>query len=167
MRSYLADPLNKLATGSGDWPLLIIGPVGTGKTYFAVQVLDTFGGVYHTASDFCQKLIVADERGIPWPGNHITNRQTEEAGVWRSEHLWQQIKYHPLVVIDELGVRGETTHTQRERIQTVLDYREGRPLILISNLDVKTLGAVYDDRIMSRITRGTVITIKDEDRRQK
>jgi DNA replication protein DnaC len=161
-----SEAMRALIRGEKKWPLLMFGDVGTGKTYAAVAALDRFGGIYHTASGLCEMLIVADQQGIQWPGGHITNLQTPEVGVWRSQHLWNHIKAHQLVVLDELGARGAATHTQRERIQTVMDLREGRPLILISNCGVKDLEHYYGDRIVSRATRGTVIEIAGRDRRR-
>lgn len=150
--------LSDLIDGRAEWPLLVIGSVGTGKTYAACSVLDRYGGVYHTAHGLCEKLIIADDRGIPWqtPG---------EAGIWRSEQLWRHIDLHPVIVVDELGVRGVATPTQRSRIQEVLDRREGKPLILISNFGLEELTKLYDERVISRAARGEVLYLSGPDRR--
>jgi len=154
----ISQAINRLATGKGEWPLLIYGPVGTGKTYAAVAALDRFGGVYHTASGFPEKLILADDRGIQW-------HRDGESGVWRSENLWRHIRLAALVVVDELGSRGVPTPTQKARLQELMDSREGRPLILISNLTPEELCGIYDERIMSRALRGTLAKVEGQDRR--
>jgi hypothetical protein len=161
-----SEALNRLAIGNGSWPLLVIGPVGTGKTYSAVAALDRFGGVYHTASGLCEKLIVADQQGIAWPDIHLTGYDGGDNGIWRSEHLWRHLLYHQLVVLDELGAKGIATPTQRGRIQELLDLREGRPVILISNVGTDGIQEIYGDRVLSRAMRGITIYLGGDDRRQ-
>jgi hypothetical protein len=152
------------------WPLLVVGSVGTGKTYAGVQCLDWFGGSYHKLAELYDRLIRADQSGIPW-------QRSGEYGVWSSASIWLQVRSHPLVVLDEVGARhapknardakGRVTPWQEDQFQKVLDDRERLPLMCLTNLSLRDLAQVYDDRIMSRLTRGTVVEIVGEDRRRE
>jgi hypothetical protein len=86
------------------------------------------------------------------------------ATVYESD-FWAMVGKQPLVVLDELGCREKVTDFQYETVKAVLDARDGRPLVVASNLGPEGLAVVYDDRIASRLMAGSVLELQGEDRR--
>lgn len=97
----------------------------------------------------------------------MTWRNDGQGGnVW-PEMIWESIAKSPLIVFDELGCRDRVSDFQYETAKRVLDKREGKPLVVISNLTLKTLAELYDDRFCSRLAAGTVLGVSGDDRRLK
>jgi DNA replication protein DnaC len=158
--------LRELVTGKRNWPLFMYGEPGTGKSCAALALCDYLLAadyVFMTAAELTSRVM--DTFGKP------------ERFDWRifapyREKLEGLVERGPvkatgsrLVVLDELGTRTNVSDTHYECVQKVLDMREGVPLILISNLDARGLAKVYDDRIASRCSSGTVVPLKGRDRR--
>ena len=68
---------------------------------------------------------------------------------------------------DDLGARDRVSDHAYETLKKVLDSREGRPLIALSNARLSELARVYDDRIASRLSAGTLIALDEPDQRLK
>lgn len=138
------------AVVEGRWPMLMLGPVGTGKTCAALCLLDLVGRRrYTTVQVMCDSLITAQ-------------RDDAERGPADWWNRWAQAT---CCVLDELGTRDKVSEFQYECVKKAIDLREGAPLICISNATVKELAALYDDRIASRLAGGTVIHFAGKDRR--
>ncbi len=144
----------KLVTGNADWPLFLHGPPGTGKTCAALALADFLfpsHSRFTTIGDLVQQVMDT------W--------KTETKFVWKPYEPFSKSGGSWLVVLDELGTRANVTDTHYETIQKVIDIREGSPLILISNKDIKGIGEIYDARIASRCESGTVVNLTGRDRR--
>lgn len=139
------------------WPLLLIGPAGTGKTSAALCLLDHAGGLYFTATGLCD-AVIASQRG-----SLTTNGP--EARPLNPEAFWRELGASALVVLDELGSREQASDFQRETIQKALDLRENRPFVGLSNLTLDRLHDCYDERIASRLASGTVFWLERPDQR--
>jgi len=154
----LRQQFRKFLEGKAPWPLFLHGPVGTGKTCAALCLLDWIegGGHYWTLAEWCDALNEA-RLGfyiLPWE-----KLPTSPFGLWRV------LGRASLFVLDEVGLRDAVTPFQFETLKRAIDVREGRPLVCISNLDLKQLAKVYDDRIASRLSAGTVVCLDGADRR--
>jgi DNA replication protein DnaC len=138
------------------WPLLFVGPVGTGKTCAALCLLDFVYGCRRcsTLQDFCDGLIACQKGVAEYGGAKDT-----------VEHYWRRWSKAECAVMDELGTRDRASAFQFETVKKALDTREDRPTVYISNLTVGQLEQVYDDRIASRLAGGTVIHFQGTDRR--
>ena len=147
----LVDVFKALATGKASWPLLLHGAPGAGKTCAALAMADIVATATYTSSeDLCDSIM---GRG------HL------EAGT-----LWDRINSKDLVVLDELGCRSNVGDLEYTSVKRVLDIRETkhhRTLIAISNVAPDTLIDLYDRRIFSRLTAGTVYEMEASDRRQE
>lgn len=154
--AILLDAFRKLCSEAMPWPLFIWGAPGTGKTCAALWLLDRAGGMYFTAGGLNADLISAYKGTLETPREH---RSISASG------LWQEISNTDLVVLDELGARSVVSEHQYDAVKRVLDEREGRPLICISNLPVESLEAIYDDRVASRLVAGTLVHLDGPDRR--
>lgn len=150
-----------LVTGKLPWPLLIVGPVGTGKTCAALCLLDHAGGIYYTAESLVGAMTDAQFGRLTW--------RTEHGSVdVNPQMLLRQWESASLFVLDELGSRNQVSDPAYGAVKTVLDLRENMPLVCISNHPVEDgLSKLYDDRVGSRLSAGTVVILDGPDRRQE
>lgn len=148
-RLNLVDPeLRKIFRGlvSGEfrWPLYLWGSVGTGKTLAALCLCDH----------------IPDSR-------YLTVEALADAVVSQDTTEWRNLLVSRLVVMDELGARQKDSDLHYKAIQKLADIRERRRrvAVYVSNLSAEQLAALYDDRIASRLSCGTVWQLKGDDRR--
>lgn len=168
----LRETIKALVNGKAPWPLFLHGPAGVGKTCAALCVLDRAysigayrveiegkefytvdqpSGIYRTAQEICDVLF----------SEHGKVRRTKTDATWKE---WTEAR---LAVLDELGSREKVGDFVYNTTKALLDVRAGKPLIVISNLDLAALAVLYDDRITSRLASGTVVKVDGEDRRIK
>jgi len=140
----LCELFAKLAAGDAPWPLLIHGPVGSGKSFAALCFADLIPSArYSTLETLCNSIMAGDP--MPW----------RDAG--------------ELLVVDELGERSKVGDLHYTALKNTLDYREWhhrRVAIYVSNLSPADLCNLFDDRIASRLTAGSVFKLEAADRRQ-
>jgi DNA replication protein DnaC len=152
----LREAIRALVAGNAPWPLCVMGPAGCGKTCASLCVLDHLHrGFYYTAESLCETVIQAQQGDLFSPNGRKVCAAT----------LWEELQETPLVVLDEIGSRDRVSDFHFNTIKRVLDIREGRPLICLSNLNLVELSKIYDDRVVSRLVAGTVVMLKGEDRR--
>lgn len=154
----LRQEIRKLVAGESPWPLLLDGKVGTGKTCAALCLLDYAGGEYYTVAGLCSTLIQSQQGRLEW------SHEGRGGTLW-PEKLWAKLAAAPLVVLDELGCRDKPTDAHYEAVKTLIDERHGKPFVVISNLTLDRIEALYDDRVSSRLAAGTVFTLSGQDRR--
>lgn len=152
--------MTSIFEGNLPWPLFLHGEPGAGKSCAGLVAVDWCGeGVYITMSDFCQALIDAQQGRIPfclWDGAHPRTEST----------LWYEWSDANLCVLDEVGLRDNVSDHHYDTLTKALDLRNdaGKPLIVISNIDAKEIAGVYDDRIGSRVSSGTVVQVSGDRR---
>lgn len=138
------------AVVTGEWPITMLGPVGTGKTCAALCLLDMVGTRrYTTVQTMCDELIASQ-------------RDDSDHGPTAWWNRWARAK---CCVLDELGTRDKVSEFQYECVKKAIDLRDGAPLVCISNASLRELASLYDDRIASRLAAGTVIHFTGDDRR--
>ena len=142
----LLNDLRDLCAGKAQWPLFLFGEVDTGKTRAALCLGDVSGGWYLELPNLCRMLITAGKGELQWSSGY---RRTEG-------EIWDAIQSTSLIILDEIGTKDNTTDNHYEVTKRVLDMRAGRPAVYISNLDVDGIEAVYDDRVASRMSCGTL-----------
>lgn len=142
------------------WPIYLHGEIGVGKTCIAALAYSSskLPGRFFTASEFLSLLMTIRREGkTVLPGSQY---EVGEKGFWQS---W--VDSPPFLVIDDVGIR-EPTDPQREAIFQLVDRRGLKPTIYTSNLGAGELAALYkDDRIASRLLRGTSLRLDGPDRR--
>lgn len=153
--------LRSLILGEEPWPLFVWGAAGRGKTCAALCVLDHSSGWYRSVPELADEVIEVTN------GRRKTIGVAAEGGglVVRPDQFWKELESARLVVLDELGQKLAVTDHHYGVVKRVLDRREGRPTIILSNCSPTQIEKLYDDRIASRCLAGTVIELKGRDRR--
>ena len=118
--------------------LALLGNYGTGKTLLAYSILKSLEaqgipGYYITIPDLFDALT-------------NTNDRLDVANVMK------KLAVVSCLVLDELGVQSGTEY-ERKRLYQIIDGRikNGRPTIIISNLDRDELNRLMTERVMDRI----------------
>ena len=128
------------------WPLYIYGNPGSGKTCIAALIYEAFTRrpMWSRADNFLLEYV---DRG--------DGRKALQA----------KVEGTPCLFLDDLGVRPPTP-PMLQAIFDVLEMRKGRPVVIVSNHDLRKLSEIYDERIVSRLSAGTVLEIRGADRRR-
>ncbi len=145
----LRDLLRKLVAGTEPWPLCLFGPVGTGKTLAALALSDmTKSAAYWTVEDLAGAVMQYSAEGM--------------------DDQWMDIRKADLAILDELGCRqnvGDLHYTTTRKFIDERDLHGGLPTIYITNINAESLAELYDERVASRICRGTWFETTGEDQR--
>lgn len=138
--------------------ILLMGPVGTGKTEFFKQVRSEF---YTKEGNF----VSPDATGMKNKYFQIVDAQDivdkfNEVG----NGYHQYFTYHPLV-IDDIGSEFEGVH-YGNKISPIQDiimrrYKLGLPTHFTTNLNKEELASKYGDRIMDRLREMCVVKVLD------
>lgn len=164
-----ADQRNKIrqACVQGQWPMLLSGSVGSGKTCAAACVYGCFGRLplWYRADDLLMQI------GQARSGTPIRTECTREDGTVVVRELpyakWEtSCRNRSAIFLDDLGVRA-ASEAMRQSLFDLLEWRKGQPLVITSNKSLSELAAMYDDRIADRIAAGTVVRFVGPSRRQR
>lgn len=160
----LRESFKACAAGELPWPLLVHGDVGTGKSRFGLIINDYYSGRLMDFADLLAEY-TALRRGELHANDSTIVLILNERNVRETE--WISALAEPRVfVVDDIARKGDTqSETSRELLSRLLDRREGKPTILISNLGPVELSEAYDDRVASRMCAGTIVCVAGDDRR--
>jgi DNA replication protein DnaC len=151
------------------WPIYIFGDVGIGKTCAAACVYHNWR---QSALWFECGRILADIIECRMSPDHLITRVYRSPGADEDGRTWQEgegaimrkIADTSLVVFNDVGLR-KPSEAAFEIFLTMLDLRLGKPTIYTSNLEPERLDQLFDDRVASRLLRGSVIHVVGDDRR--
>jgi len=150
--------------------LFLTGSVGTGKTHLAVALMMEWG----------KKFIVQDDSLIPYGKKpyplflsssefFLQLKDTFGDSKVSEQDIIQQYDRSPLLVIDDIGSE-KISDWSRQMFYVLIDrrYRNQKQTIITSNLNLKQISELIDDRISSRIVgMGKVVELVGEDYRLK
>jgi len=138
------EAITRLVHGQARWPLYLWGDTGVGKTWAAWWVVER-------VREYCAVTL-----------ERLADRVYE-----RDAWYWRRLadRTLELAVIDEIGLRTETTDREYLALKRAADLLEWRPTIWISNLAPEELRAAYDDRIFSRLCCGVICQATGPDQR--
>lgn len=145
----LVDVFRRLVAGEAPWPLLLHGAVGTGKTRAALCLADFADtAAYHSVDSLADFTM------------------QRESGEVAAE--WERLAGKALVILDELAQRrtNDLTYSVVKRMLDEREFNAGNVGVYVTNLEPAALADVFDDRIFSRLTAGTVFHLDGPDRRQ-
>jgi DNA replication protein DnaC len=154
----ILDALMQVFNGSNPWPLFITGSVGIGKSCAAMAMIDHLqvSRRYSKSNDFVSDTMKASR------GELVRGSFTHSSESFSKD--WAEAS---ITCIDEMGSREKVADWPRDIIQDLIDARGRRPSIWISNLALDDLALIYGNRIVSRLSEGTQITMTGTDRRLK
>ena len=133
-----------LALGQADWPLYLHGPVGTGKSRAALWFCDqTAESCYHTVETVMDAMRSTTRQNPPW------------------DWPWSM----HLAILDELGCHDKASDFEYDAVKRFADWREDKAVVYVSNHAPVVIGKLYDGRIGSRVTCGTIFKLDGPDRR--
>jgi DNA replication protein DnaC len=157
--SSLLPVLGELIEGRSPWPLYLYGGVGAGKTCAGLLLCDhVTDAMYETCEGFEGMMREAATGRAEWYREGV-------GGLVSEGQLWGLYRRYPLVVLDEIGLREKASDFQYRVLKRLIEERTGMPLVLISNLSLDGLRQIYDERMVSRITCGTVVRLDGPDQR--
>lgn len=122
--------------------LVLVGGTGVGKTVAAAWALRESGieSSYVKASHLASLHRVA-----------FSEMQREWDGL---------VRRSPLLVIDELGAGERNDDRARAALHDAIDERQGRPTLIISNVDGRELAEYLDARTIDRLRgRGVMVAV--------
>jgi len=134
--------------------IYITGAVGTGKTHLSVALVMKLRGIQPQKANFQQATgILIDLRS----GFSKDASEKEALGKFQNNEI---------LIIDDLGAEKVSDYVV-QAWYSIIDYRYSNmlPTIITTNLSLDELAGRFGDRVASRISSGTVVTIKGEDKR--
>lgn len=141
--------------GKAPWPLFIHGGVGCGKSRFAVVAHFYYGGLSYEFTE-----LVSDYRQCKM--GELRNEFYENRPVVTERMFRAKLESARLLIVDDIGAVAKDSPHERETLILALNARAaGKPAVFISNLSLAELAEVYDDRVSSRMTEGTVCNVKN------
>ncbi|MEU7399711.1 ATP-binding protein [Streptomyces sp. NPDC044948] len=136
--------------------LLLVGPVGVGKTHYAFSVL---------------RAVAETGAAIKWQAYTAANlyaalRPRDDR---RADSDYESIAHAPLLFVDDLGAAKLTEWAEEVTYRLINDrYERCLPSIFTTNVLPGQLGATVGDRVASRIAEMCErIALKGADRRKK
>lgn len=122
--------------------LLLFGNYGTGKTHLVYSILKEL-----------------DRQGLP--GFYITipdlfDRLSDRTNQVDNAAVLAKLCMVSCLVLDEIGVQSGSEY-EKKRLYQIIDGRikNGRPTILVTNLDRSELVNILTERVVSRVTQST------------
>ncbi len=153
--------------------LFLTGSTGSGKTHLAISLM----------FEWCAEFLSANEDGaiyhgkgrplfVPAPELLLEIKETwdkgdkgKERGAATEKEILDRCSNSPLLVIDDLGAE-KASEWSRGVFYLLVDrlYRNGKQVIITSNMDLAGLSRTLDDRVASRICEmGAVIDMGKTD----
>lgn len=134
-----------LCNGMTRWPLYLYGDAGRGKTLAGLCFCDAMrDAAFMEVEGLC------------------------EAIKYREDYHWTAVRERQFIVLDELAGTDQVTGLEYQAVKRFADLRESwgnRVAVYITNHPPEHIKHLFDRRIHSRITCGTVFLLEGPDRR--
>ena len=153
------------------FPVLMTGPVGTGKTCSAAVWYGSFRRLpmWNRADDLLLSIVNGRQGGIEFECTDGTIN-ADVLGITRRtipfNTFVNRVVNASCLFLDDLGARKPTENMQAAMFD-LLEWRKEKPLCITSNLNREQLFSQFGDRVADRILSGTVIRFEGESQRTK
>jgi DNA replication protein DnaC len=145
------------------WPIYLYGPAGRGKSYGMAAIYlgwHTENAQWYDVSQLLRKII-----RCRMEGGHI--QEMGPNGIpydLYEDKIFRKVADAHLACFDDVGLRSPSD-SMYDAWYALVNSRKRLPTVYTGNLRPDELHKVYDARIASRITEGTVIELTGDDRR--
>lgn len=149
---------------SRKWPLFLYGKPGTGKSCAAAILYAAYNGdaKFYLTDQLVSKAIECRTNGKGFIEEYHPRVGTVQV---YEKKIYERVERAGFVVFDDVGIRG-LTDSRFEIFKELIERRGARPTVYTSNLSPKELASLYDARLVSRMTQGTIYALTDvRDRR--
>ena len=163
--SPYSDAGGRCCGGLSSWPLVFAGNVGVGKT----RAMNWYAGhaaghlFWRAFGHMVQEAADAKRGTLRWPTVGGTGEE-----YWSeidSREFWTWLDDCALVAIDDIGRRHSESQHAYDTLIELLDRREGKPLIMTTNLTLAQIAEIFDDRVADRLGAGTYVWHAGESQR--
>lgn len=148
------------ALAQREWPILMFGPTGRGKTcamacvFMALPV--KFMAMWYDTGELLQRMMECRKSNT---GN-ITRYTQDGKAVTESEFdIKRKLNDADYAFFDDVGVT-EPTEAKRGAFEEIINIRQGKPTIYSSNKTAEEMADIYDMRVVSRLFSGTPIKVE-------
>jgi DNA replication protein DnaC len=140
------------------WPLVLLGEAGSGKTSACLLMLAAWGrgqSFYMTFDSWCDRIRFAK-----------CGELASDSGFSIGEPAaWRDWEWADFAVLDDIGTREKASDHVYEVLKRSLDRREdGLPTVYTSNLKLDEIACLFDDRVASRLSAGTIVYLEGDQR---
>lgn len=140
------------------WPLVLLGEAGSGKTSACLLMLAAWGrgrSFCMTFDAWCDRIRFAKRGELASDSGFSIG----EPAAWRD---WETADF---AVLDDIGTREKASDHVYETLKRSLDRREdGLPTVYTSNLKLDEIVCLFDDRVASRLSAGTIVYLEGDQR---
>lgn len=134
---------------------LMVGPAGTGKSHLAMAILNQ---VNEEAEPAQAVAFVGTGELLRKIRNSFDDRQSTDT----EERMIARFAKPELLVLDDLGSETGGIGTSKQAsdftqnvLYSLMNRRQGKSTIITTNLNGKQINAMYDQKLISRLLRGT------------
>ena len=151
----------------GKWPIVLRGPVGTGKSCSAACVYQSWprprAAHWYRLEAFVREITTCRTSRDKKVACKLSNGETvdrTESGIWglvdEPNSLW---------CLDDLGTRAGS-ESGYDIVFELFERRTGLPLIISTNLTTAEIAKMYDERIADRVDAGVSLNMTGRSRRK-
>ena len=157
----------KAACVAGQWPLVLRGSHGTGKTCSAAVLFGMFQKqpLWYRADDLLMEISQARAGNASVRVQAISDYGESRTVAVPYDRFSLRVQTCSALFLDDLGIR-KPSEAVYQTLFDLLEWRKGKPLIITTNKAISELAKMYDDRIVDRLTAGTVVKFEGCSRRQ-
>lgn len=147
------------------WPVLMHGPAGTGKSCASACIYRRWPKSdrvhWYRLEEFVRDIVQCRKS----PEGHV-RKTVQGQAVYRTEAtLWSLADdAAALWCLDDFGTRA-VTEAGFDIVFELIDRRTAKPTIVTSNLSLREIAELHDDRISDRLKAGSVIEVTGQSRR--